>query len=61
MKLTLQINWRCLFGLHPWSRWSDPWETEVGVAILGIRQGHRQSVIQDRTCPQCGKYQWREV
>lgn len=46
---------------HKWTQWSEPKNQSLVFTVYGEVMDTRTGVIQDRTCKQCGKYEWREV
>jgi len=54
----------CIF--HRWSVWSKPEFKSVRTTISSIyhfeeKVSSRKQLIQERTCKNCGKYQWQLV
>lgn len=48
------MNWRCIFFLHDWSKWTVP--TRSTDVVTG-----EPALTQDRQCNRCGKYQQRRI
>lgn len=63
-----RFNWRCAFGLHPWSLWKQfdqHFTIYAGPPIFGAKRYdpplHEVEVWQSRFCQRCLKMQSEQV
>ena len=56
------IPWRCRFGFHNWPKWGGMKEFDAIMTnrITGMK-AKATIIIQERSCPDCNRYQRRQV
>lgn len=55
--ISAKWSWRCFFGIHQWTNWSDAFEGTLTGLLTGNK--HLGVDFQERSCTSCNKIERR--
>lgn len=55
--MSAKFDWRCFFGIHHWSKWSE----EIEGVFKSYIGGEFSALIQQRHCANCQRIEVRKL
>lgn len=51
------MNIKCLFGLHNWTKWTDPFPAKFTAVWIWRKEKKVNGFVQSRECKRCNKFE----